>query len=181
MPPQRSAIVAYSASTLAASDTSTAWKNASRQSAAAGSPVSALTSATQTVAPSSEKSFAASRPIPPAAPVITQTFPASLVMSLLRRDEDVLDLRVALQRVHAELAAEARLLEAAERRRDAYRAVRVDREHTGLERARHPQGPRAVARPDRAGKAVRRVVRERDRVCLVPERNQRRDRAEALR
>ena len=78
----------------------------------------------------------------------------------LRREEHVLDLRVAVERLHPELAAEAGLLEAAERRRDAHRAVRVHREHAGLERPRDAQRPRAVARPDRAGEPVRRVVRD---------------------
>ena len=79
-----------------------------------------------------------------------------------------------------ELAAEAGLLEAAERRRDADRAVRVDAEHAGLERARDAQGAGAVRGPDRAGQAVRRVVRDPDRVRLVVERDQRGDRAEDL-
>src|SRR5437773_5893509 len=64
------------ASTLAGSVTSTSWKNASRHSAAVRSPFSRSTSATQTLAPSSEKRIAASRPIPPAAPVIAAIFPS---------------------------------------------------------------------------------------------------------
>ena len=100
--------------------------------------------------------------------------------SALRREEDVLDLGVAVERVHPELAAEARLLEAAERRRDAHGRVRVDAEDAGLDRARDAERPRAVARPDRAGEPVRRVVREPDRVGLVVERDQRGDRPEDL-
>jgi hypothetical protein len=68
------------AATLSGFATSTCWKNASRHSAAVCPPVSADTSATQTRAPSSEKSSAASRPMPPAAPVMTATFPSSRPM-----------------------------------------------------------------------------------------------------
>ncbi len=64
------------ACTLSGSATSTSWKKASRHSAAVASPFSGSTSATQTLAPSSEKRIAASRPMPPAAPVMTATFPS---------------------------------------------------------------------------------------------------------
>src|SRR5215470_3099325 len=127
---------------------------------------SSLTSATQTFASSSVNSCAASRPMPPPAPVITQTLPSSLAISALRRDEHVLDLRVALERMHAELPAEAGLLEAAEGRRDANRAVRVHGEDAGVDRSCDAQRPGAVAGPDRAREAVRRVVRLPDRVRL---------------
>src|SRR5437868_15229649 len=66
------------ASTLLRSLTSAAKKNASRHSDAVFPPASRPTSATQTRAPSAENSSAASRPIPPAAPVITATLPSSL-------------------------------------------------------------------------------------------------------
>ena len=82
--------------------------------------------------------------------------------------------------MHPELAPEAGLLEAAERRRYAHRRVRVDAEDAGLERPCDPQRPRSVARPDRAREPVRRVVRDPDRVGLVVERDDRRDRAEHL-
>src|SRR5262249_21780633 len=87
------------------------------------------TSATTTCAPSSVKRTAASAPIPPPAPVITQTLPSSLpATSSLRRVVDVLDLAVPGEAVHAKLAAEAAALEASERCRNAHRGVRVDRE-----------------------------------------------------
>src|SRR5262245_15802247 len=96
------------------------------QSATVSSARATSRSATQTFAPSSVKTIAASRPIPPPAPVMTQTFPSNLpAMSALRRDEDALDLRVAIERVHAELAAESGLLEPAERRLHADGRVRV--------------------------------------------------------
>ena len=49
-----------------------------------------------------------------------------------------------------------------------------------VERAGHAQRSRAVPRPDRPGKAVRRVVRDPDRVCLVLEGNHGRDGPEHL-
>src|SRR5258708_9802921 len=78
MRPYRRLVSAYIDSTLLASATSALKKNASLHSAAVFSPASLPTSATQTLAPSDEKSSAASRPIPPAAPVITATLPSSL-------------------------------------------------------------------------------------------------------
>ncbi len=97
-----------------------------------------------TCAPSSVKRTAASAPIPPPAPVITQTLPSSRGAIILGRVEHVLHLAVAGQAVHAELAAEAAPLEAAKRRRGAHRRVRVDREHPGLDRPSDAQRPAAV-------------------------------------
>src|SRR3954464_11219396 len=183
MPPKRSAAARIIAPTSVSSATSTSNANASPEQRAPGSSAAArFTSAAQTRAPSEVKSTAASRPIPPPAPVITQTLPSSrpISRSALRRVEDVLHFRVPVEPVQATLPAEAGLLEAAERRRDAHRAVRVDAQHAGLECARDPEGARAVLRPDRAGEAVRRVVRDPDRVRLVLERDQRGNRPEDL-
>ena len=113
-----------------------------------------------TVAPSARNSAAVSAPIPLAAPVMTHTLPCEPAISL-RRVVDGLDLGVVVERVRAELAAEARLLEAAERRRHAHRRVRVDRQHAGLDRPRDAQRLGAVARPDRARQPVDRVVGQR--------------------
>ena len=63
---------------------------------------------------------------------------------------------------------------------DAHRAVRVDREDAGFERAGDAQRPGPVARPDGAGQPVGRVVGEPDGLLLVRERNHGRDRAEHL-
>ncbi len=82
--------------------------------------------------------------------------------------------------MHAELAAEPALLEAAERRRDPHGAVRVDREHAGVERTGDAERSGSVARPDRAGEAVDRVVGDPHGVRLVLERDQRCDRTEDL-
>src|SRR5258708_39971182 len=78
MAPYRLYVSAYMASTLLGSLTSAAKKNASRHSEAVFSPASVPTSATHTRAPSAENRSAASRPIPPAAPVMTATLPSSL-------------------------------------------------------------------------------------------------------
>ena len=133
-----------------------------------------------TVAPSSLKRLAVSAPMPLAAPVITHTLPSSRRHQHLRRVVDVLDLAVVVERVRAELAAVARLLEAAERRGHPHGRVRVDRDHAALDRARRAQRLGAVARPDRAREAVDRVVREPDRLLLVAERDHRGHRAEDL-
>src|SRR5436309_3327458 len=164
--------------TLFASDTSAWKKNASLHSPAVVSPASLPTSAMQTLAPSAENSMAASRPMPPAAPVMTATLPAS--RSPICRHVDVLDLRVTVHSMHAELAAEARLLHAAERRDHAHRAVRVEREHAGVDRPRHAERAGSVAGPDRAGEAVHRLVGNAHSVGFVVERDDRRDRAEDL-
>src|SRR5437588_4721299 len=164
--------------TLFGSDTSAWKKNASLHSAAVFSPASVPTSAMQTLAPSDENSMAASRPMPPAAPVMTATLPAS--RSAICRHEDDLHLRVTVHSLHAELAAEVRLLHAAERRDDAHRAVRVQRQHAGVDGPRHAERARSVAGPDRAGEAVHRLVGYPHGVGLVLERDDRRDRAEYL-
>ena len=59
-------------------------------------------------------------------------------------------------RVHPELAAEAGLLEAAERRRHAHRRVRVDREDAGLDRAddAHRARRRRASRPSRRARTA---------------------------
>src|ERR1700744_100116 len=96
---------------------------------------SASRSIPTTVAPSCSKSRADSAPIPLAVPGITAPFPANLpaaISALRGRVIDVLQLGVVLERVGAELTADARLLEAAEGRRHPHRAVRVDRDHAGL-------------------------------------------------
>src|SRR4051794_8497703 len=184
MPPKRSTVMEYISLTSSSSATFTCNANAepSGHCATVSCASSKSISAAQTFAPSPVKTMTPSRPMPPPAPVITHTLPSSLpaMVSAFRRDEHVLDVRVAVERSHAQLAAEPRLLHAAERRVRADRAVRVDREHARGDAARHAQRPRAVARPDRPGKAVRRVVRDPNRVPLVGERDHGCDGAEHL-
>src|SRR4051794_23160596 len=128
------------ASTLGASATSTSYANASRASRAVVSAAAPSTSATQTLAPSAEKTSAASRPMPPPAPVITATLPSSLPATLrLGRDEHVLDLGVALEGVHAELPPEPRSLEAPERSRHSHGAIGVDGEDARVDPPRNPE------------------------------------------
>src|SRR4029453_17865915 len=119
------------------SATFTPKANASPEHSPTVSSASATSrSAMHTLAPSPVNTIAASRPMPPPAPVMTQTFPSNLPMcSALRRDEDALDLRVALERVQAQLAAEPRLLEPAERRLHANGRVCVHRQDTRLDGA----------------------------------------------
>src|ERR1700736_96499 len=88
---------------------------------------------------------------------------------LLETDEDVLDFRVELQRVHTQLAADAAALVAAEGRLLVNASAAVDTEHPGLDAPGDPQGAPDVARPDRPGKAVRRVVHEPQDLVLVVE------------
>src|SRR5690349_17184689 len=95
-------------------------------------------------------------------------------------DEDVLRLRVEVERAHPELPPDARHLVAAERRLDVHRAVRVDADHAGLERLRRPQRLADVAAPDRPGQPVLGRVREADRLLLRVERDHRHDRPEDL-
>src|SRR5258708_13635973 len=144
--PSLKAVASYIACTLLGSATSALKKNASLHSAAVFSPASCPTSATQTFAPSDEKRIAASRPMPPAAPVITATFPSNLPIG---RHEDVLHLRVTIHRVHAQLAAETRLLHTAKRCGHAHRAVGVHRQDPSIDGPRHTHRTRAVASPDR--------------------------------
>src|SRR4051812_16280768 len=117
-----------------------------------------------TCAPSSSNSRTASAPMPPAAPVITQTLPAR--RSAIGRVVDGFDLRVVLERVRPELAADPGLLEAAERRGHADAGIGVDRDHAGLDRAGGAERLGAVAGPHGAAQPVDRVVGERDRLGL---------------
>src|SRR6188508_1165226 len=131
MPPKWSAVVANIARTPSSSATFTPNAKASPEHSPTVSSARATSrSATHTLAPSPVNTIAASRPIPPPAPVMTQTFLSNLPMcSALRRDEDALDLRVALEGVQTQPAAEPRLLETAERRLHANGRVRVHGQH----------------------------------------------------
>src|SRR5207248_5135039 len=84
-----------------------------------------------------------------------------------RRDEDALRLEVELERLEAELAAEAGLLVAAERDPREGRVRHVHAHGAGLDARREPQAARGIARPDRRHQPVLDVVRDPDRVLLV--------------
>src|SRR5215210_4310448 len=114
-------------------------------------PSSSARSATHTRAPSSAKRWAVSRPMPPAPPVTTATFPSRRlgISVLLSGQVDVLYLRVVVEGVRAELASDAGLLEAAEGGGDPDGGVGVDGDHARLHALRHTHGAGAVLGPDR--------------------------------
>src|SRR6266705_2795404 len=101
-----------------------------------------------------------------------------LARSLLRRNEHVLGLGERVGGVRAQLTAEARLLEAAERRPVAHRGMRVHRQVPGLHRAGDPDRPAHVAGPDGAGQAVGRVVGDGHGLRLIGKRGHGHHRAE---
>src|SRR3989440_11112726 len=90
---------------------------------------------------------------------------------LLETDEDALDVGVELDRMHAQFAADAAALVAAEGCLLVHAPAAVDAEDPGLDAAGHPQSSADVAGPDRAGKAVGRVVDQLQYLVLVGERN----------
>src|SRR5919107_5031751 len=150
-------------------------------SKAASCPGSSARSAMQTRAPSSAKRRAVSRPMPPAPPVTTATFPSRRPgISVLRVQVDVLYLRVVVEGVRAELASDAGLLEAAEGGGDPHGGIGVDGDHAGLHAPRHAQGAGAVLGPDRTREAVLGVVGLPDGVFFVLERYDGDDGAEDL-
>src|SRR4051794_22971776 len=175
MPPNRSSVMAYISFTSSSLATSTRRGNAdpSGQRPTVSSARPKSMSATHTLAPSPVNTIAPSRPMPPPAPVITQTLPSSLpaIVSALRRDEHVLHVGIPLERGHTELPPEAGLLHASEGGVHADRAVRVDGQDPGIDRAGDAERASAVARPDRTREAVGSVVRDPDRIGLVRERD----------
>src|SRR5436190_20104057 len=105
-------------------------------------------------------------------PVVEEGAPAPVSKprgSLLVGDEHVLLLGERVRCVGAELAAEAGLLVAPERRPVAHRGVAVHAEVAGLDATRDPQRPPEVVRVDRPGEPVLGVVGQGDRFLLVVE------------
>src|SRR5580658_1538771 len=134
--------VSYSRWTSSSLATSAA-RNSPPTAAAAALPAASSMSTATTRAPSAASLRALARPIPLPAPVMTATRSCNrccIKTSLLCRDEDVLGLGERVRRVRAELAAQAGLLEPAERRPVPHRGVRVHRQVAGLHAARHPDG-----------------------------------------
>ena len=174
MRPYCSATWAYICWTATSSVTSTA------SARSPGAPSSRSTPTT--VAPSRWKTSTVAAPMPPGRARDDATLPSSRPGTQLPFGvvEDRLDLGVGVGRVRPELAAVAGLLEAAERRRHAHRAVGVDRQVAALQRPGDAQRLRAVARPDRAREPVDGVVGDADRLGLVVERDDHRDRPEDL-
>src|SRR3954447_5503324 len=71
-----------------------------------------------------------------------------------RRDEHALRLQVEIERLEAQLAAEARLLVAAERDAREGRVGSVDRHRARLDPARQAVSPGGIPRPDGREEAV---------------------------
>src|SRR5438034_8529009 len=92
----------------------------------------------------------------------------------------VLELQIRPQTVPSALAAEARLLVAAERRRRVEPVVRVRPDHAGAQAFGHPENARALLGPDARAETVRRVVRLLDRLIRRAERQDREHRPEDL-
>src|SRR5215207_42916 len=151
-------------------------------SEAVSCPGSSARSAMQTRAPSSAKRRVVSRPMPPAPPVTTATFPSSRpgISVLLRGQVDVLYLRVVVQGVRSQLASDAGLLEAAEGGGDPHGGVGVYGDHARLHAPRHAQGARAVLGPDRTGETIFGVVGLTNSIIFVLERYDGDDGAEDL-
>src|ERR1700733_3918677 len=106
--------------------------------------------------------------------------PLSTIRAVFRLPDlrvDRFDLRVEVNRVLAQLAAEARLLVAAERRHRVDLTVRVDPNGAGLQLARDAERAVDVLGPDRGGQAVARVVALEDDVGFILELDRRGDRA----
>src|SRR5947208_450724 len=85
---------------------------------------------------------------------------------LVHVDGDVLRLEELLEAPLAALAADARLLDAAERRADVRDHALVQADHAGLEALAHPQRALDVAREDICDQAELGVVGRGDRVVL---------------
>src|ERR1700719_2769954 len=138
-------------------------------------------SETITVAPSRAKANAVARPMPRAPPTTSVMRSANSAMRppiRLQLDEYSLLLGVHLDRSLRVLAADARLLVAAERRGQVLHRVAVDPDLAGLQRARHAQRAIQVPRPDGGAETVDRIVTLKYCVLLVLEGNQRSDRPE---
>src|SRR3954451_9653555 len=97
-----------------------------------------------------------------------------------RVDDDALRLEIELERLEPELAAEARLLVAAERDPRERGVRHVDADGARLDARCDAVAARRVARPDRRHQPVLDVVGDTDRVLLVLERDDGNDRAEDL-
>src|SRR5690606_2065730 len=97
---------------------------------------------------------------------------SALPRSASKLDADIAQLRVELQSVHAALAADARLLGAAEGGAQVAQEPAVDPGDADLDRRRDAMRAREVLRPDRGRQAVGASVGARDRVFLAVERRE---------
>src|SRR5262249_53404039 len=95
-------------------------------------------------------------------------------------DPDRLPVGELVERVNRLFAAEARLLEAAERRRDVARVERVDPDDASPDRSGIAVSLADVTRPDCRREAVDRVVGDLERVLVLGEADRRQHRPEDL-
>src|SRR5690625_4442667 len=93
-------------------------------------------------------------------------------------DPDDLGFGEVLDGSIAMLAPKARIARTAPGQPDIRRPIGVDPDGPGLQLPREPVRPRNIAGPDTGSQAVDRAIGNAERILLVAERNDRRDRAE---
>src|SRR5262245_53384445 len=109
-----------------------------------------------------------------------RTMSWSLLIRSSSSNVHALHFRVRLERFAPELAAEAALLEAAERGGRVVPVVLVDPDRSRLQPARHVVGFAYVARPDPGGETVDRGIGQLDRLVHLGEGDHRQHRPEDL-
>src|SRR5204863_2954396 len=150
-------------------------------SAATRSPFSASMSLTTTLAPSAEKRLAMPSPNPEPAPVTIAILFVSLNSPSSVLQHHRLQHSEAVQCLETLFAPVPRVLHPAKRQLDTTAgAVTVDEHLAAADRARQPQLPAAVARPDGGNEPERRAVRDADGVRLVRKRHRCKHGAEHL-
>src|ERR1700689_556914 len=97
-----------------------------------------------------------------------------------RVDPDRLGVEICLDRGDAVSPAKSGVLEAAEGRKEAHRAVGVPPDRPGADALAHAERPADVGGPHAGAETVPAVVGDRDRFLLVAERDHREHRAEHL-
>src|SRR6185295_20186709 len=95
-------------------------------------------------------------------------------------DADALRFEVFVEPFHAELAADAAALDATERALRQPHVMGVDPDVADAQPTRQADRPVEVARPDRTAEPERVVVRDRQRLVLIVERQHGQDRPEDL-
>src|SRR4029453_2776485 len=136
------------------------------------SPFATSMSLTTTFAPSAAKRLAMPSPNPDPAPVTMAILPARRIPPLSMLQHDGLEHGKSAQRLKSLFAPVPGMLHPAERQpAPAACAIAVHENLSAANRARHPQLPRPVARPDAGDKPERRAVRDADGVGFVPERH----------
>src|SRR5215469_17005883 len=104
-----------------------------------------------------------------AASAATRTVTRAALVIPLQLHHDVTHYRVILERIHRQVLAVARALEAAVRHLAHRRKVRVDPGRTELQLRRNLHGPRHIARPHRGCEPVLAVIGPADRLLGIAE------------